>query len=60
MFPRLVAGDGEAFYLRLMADYETSVVPGRFFGCPEHIRIGLAGDVAMTRVGLKRIAEALG
>ncbi len=60
VFPRLVSGDGEAFYRRLMADYETSVVPGHFFGCPDRIRIGLAGDVAMTHIGLERIAEALG
>jgi aspartate/methionine/tyrosine aminotransferase len=59
MFPRLVAGEGDGFFRRLMTRFETSVVPGRFFGRPDHLRIGLAGDTAMTRTGLERIAEAL-
>jgi len=59
VFPRLVAGDADGFFARLMADYETSVVPGRFFGRPDHIRIGLGGDPAMTRGGLERIKAAL-
>jgi hypothetical protein len=59
-FPRLAEGDGEALFRRLVGHYETSVVPGRFFGAPQHIRIGLGGDPAMTREGLARIAEALG
>jgi aspartate/methionine/tyrosine aminotransferase len=59
VFPRLAAGDGDAFAALLADRYETSVVPGRFFGRPTHIRIGLGADPAMTRVGLERIAEAL-
>jgi hypothetical protein len=60
VFPRLLEGDGEALFRRLVSDFETSVVPGRFFGAPAHIRIGLGGDAAMTRTGLERVAEALG
>jgi len=60
VFARLHGEDGDAFFQRLTSRFETSVVPGRFFGCPRFIRIGLGGDVAMTRVGLQRIAEALG
>lgn len=59
VFPRLTASDGDDFFERLMTRFDTSVVPGRFFGRPDHIRIGLAGDIAMTRQGLERIAEAL-
>ena len=59
VFPRLLAGDADGFFKRLMRDYETSVVPGRFFGRPDHIRIGLGGDPAMTRAGLERIRSAL-
>lgn len=59
MFPRLRQGDGDRLLVRLRSDYETSIVPGRFFNRPEHIRIGLAGDIAMTRTGLERLAEAL-
>jgi hypothetical protein len=59
VFPRLLRGDGDAFFRLLMDRYETSVVPGRFFGAADHIRIGLGGDPAATRQGLTRIAEAL-
>ena len=60
MFPRLVGEDGDALHERLITRYETSLVPGRFFGRPDHVRIGLGGDPAMTRTGLERVAEALG
>jgi len=59
VFPRLVSGDADAFFERLMTRYQTTVVPGRFFGRPDHIRVGLAGDPAMTRTGLERLAAAL-
>lgn len=59
VFPRLVATDGDALFERLMTRYQTSVVPGRYFECPVHVRIGLGGDPAMTRVGLENIARAL-
>jgi aspartate/methionine/tyrosine aminotransferase len=59
VFPRLRRGDGDDFFRRLTERFETSVAPGSFFGAPEHIRIGLGGDPAMTREGLTRIAEAL-
>lgn len=59
VFPRLVGTDGDAFFTRLRADHETSVAPGRFFGMPDHVRIGLGADPAMTREGLARIAAAL-
>jgi aspartate/methionine/tyrosine aminotransferase len=59
MFPRLVGEDGETFFRRLKADYDTTVVPGGFFGRPDRLRIGLGGDIAMTREGLRRIALAL-
>jgi aspartate/methionine/tyrosine aminotransferase len=59
VFPRLVREDGDALFHRLMAEYQTSVVPGRFFGRPDRIRIGLAGDPVTTRAGLERLATAL-
>jgi aspartate/methionine/tyrosine aminotransferase len=58
-FPRLKHGDGDAFFDLLTGRYETSVVPGRYFGRPDHMRVGLAGETAMTRAGLQRIAAAL-
>ena len=60
VFPRVLDGDGEALFRRLVERYETSLVPGRFFGAPAHVRIGLGADPAMTRAGLERVVEALG
>jgi aspartate/methionine/tyrosine aminotransferase len=59
VFPRLLRGDGDELFQRLTERFETSVAPGRFFGAPDCVRIGLGGDPAMTREGLARIAEAL-
>lgn len=59
IFPRLRQGDGEALLARLQGQYETSVVPGRYFGLPQHFRVGFGGDATMTRKGLERLAEAL-
>jgi aspartate/methionine/tyrosine aminotransferase len=59
MFPRLTVGDGDALYDLLLRRFDTSLVPGRFFGSPDHVRIGLAGDPKQTREGLHRVAEAL-
>jgi aspartate/methionine/tyrosine aminotransferase len=59
VFPRVIGADGDTVFDLLMSRYETSVVPGRFFGRPDHIRIGLGGDPALTRAGLERIADAL-
>ena len=59
VFPRLRSGDGDSLFELLGARFETSIAPGRFFGRPEHFRVGLAGDPAMTRIGLERLAAAL-
>jgi aspartate/methionine/tyrosine aminotransferase len=59
VFPRLIGADVDALFDRLTNSAETSFVPGRFFGRPQHMRIGLGADVAMTRTGLERLAEAL-
>jgi aspartate/methionine/tyrosine aminotransferase len=59
MFPRLRHGDGDGLYDLLMSSFETSLVPGRFFGCPEHVRIGLGADPGQTRAALQKVATAL-
>ncbi len=43
----------------LRARHEVSVVPGRFFEAPDHVRIGLCGETAVLREGLSRIGECL-
>jgi aspartate/methionine/tyrosine aminotransferase len=55
----LRVGDGDAFAARLRADFETSVVPGRFFEMPEYVRIGMGADSEMFAEGLRRVAAAL-
>jgi aspartate/methionine/tyrosine aminotransferase len=56
---RLVRGSVDDFQVRLQTDYETLVVPGRFFGLPNHFRIGMGVDHEMFREGLHRIGLAL-
>ncbi len=56
---RLENGNIDNFLTRLRTDYETSVVPGRFFGLPNHFRIGMGVDHEMFREGLQRIGRAL-
>jgi aspartate/methionine/tyrosine aminotransferase len=59
MFPRLKSGDTDTFCDLLRTEYDTSVVPGRFFEMPEHFRIGFAGDTETLKEGLTRVARAL-
>jgi len=59
VFPQLRQGDVEDFCNLLREEYETSVVPGKFFEMPRHFRIGLGGDTEMTAEGLRRLGCAL-
>jgi aspartate/methionine/tyrosine aminotransferase len=58
-FPRMKSGRVDEFCEFLRAHYETSVVPGRFFELPDHFRIGIGGDPAMTSEALQRLGAAL-
>jgi hypothetical protein len=58
-FPRVVDGDADALCALLADRYETAVVPGRFFGMADHIRIGLGIDPATFAEGLERLGRAL-
>lgn len=59
-FPRLLAGEVDPLCDLLMARYETAVVPGRFFGMADHLRIGLGADPVVFREGLDRLGRAAG
>jgi aspartate/methionine/tyrosine aminotransferase len=59
VFPRLRSGDVDSFVERLRNDFETTVVPGRFFEMPDHFRIGMGVDNEMFAEGLSRIGKAL-
>jgi aspartate/methionine/tyrosine aminotransferase len=58
-FPRLLAGDVDALNRRLRADFDTAIVPGRFFGLASHFRIGVGGPTATVAAGLDRLGAAL-
>lgn len=58
-FPRLLAGEPDELCALLAEKYETSLVPGRFFEEPRHIRIGLALEPEIFREGLARLGTAL-
>ncbi len=51
--------DVDALVDRLHADYEVAVVPGRFFGAPDHFRIAVSLPTDDLRQALQRIDEAL-
>jgi aspartate/methionine/tyrosine aminotransferase len=55
----LESGSVDDLLTRLRTDYETSVVPGHFFGLPNHFRIGMGVDHEMFREGLRRIGQVL-
>jgi aspartate/methionine/tyrosine aminotransferase len=56
-FPLLKHGSLDAFIARLREQFQTSVVPGRFFEMPDHFRIGLGVNTEMFAEGLKRLAQ---
>jgi aspartate/methionine/tyrosine aminotransferase len=58
-FPRLLRGDVDALYDRLVERYETTIVPGRWFERPKHFRIGIGGPAEIVEGGLERLGAAL-
>ncbi len=59
VFPRLLTGRVDDFADLLCREFETSVVPGRFFEAPQHFRIGITGQTELLREGLERLGAAL-
>jgi aspartate/methionine/tyrosine aminotransferase len=59
MFPRVKEGTADRLCNLLREKYETSVVPGKFFGMPDHFRVGLGGDSGTLAEGLERLGKAL-
>ncbi len=57
-FPRLRGGRVEALCARLRQE-ETTVVPGRFCGAPDHFRLAIGCAPATLQGGLSRLARAL-
>ena len=59
IFPRLKRGDADRFVAMLHERYDTDVVPGRFFGMPDHFRLGIGSETATLAAGLERLKTAL-
>lgn len=58
-FPRLKNGSADDFCKTLLQNFETSVVPGRFFEMPKHFRIGIGSATEDFQAGIDRLSEAL-
>lgn len=51
--------DVDRFVERLSERHQTLVVPGTFFGAPDHIRIGFGSATELVQEGLRRLGLAL-
>lgn len=60
LFPKLQDGSVKELCEVLREHYQTTVVPGRYFGMPRHFRIGIGCESATLREGLRRLDLALG
>jgi aspartate/methionine/tyrosine aminotransferase len=58
-FPRLLRGDVDRLNALLREDYDTSIVPGHFFGAPDRFRIGIGSSTEIVEAGLDRLGTAL-
>ena len=58
-FVQLRDGNANVFLEKLRTEFDTSVVPGRFFEMPDHFRIGMGVNTEMFADGLDRIGRAL-
>lgn len=62
VFPRWKGARGlgvEPLADLLRSKYETTIVPGHFFGLPDHFRLGIGGDTEELAAGLERLGSAL-
>jgi aspartate/methionine/tyrosine aminotransferase len=58
VFPRL-PGRVDELVRVFREKYEGTVVPGSFFGLPDHFRIGIGGRTESLALGLERLGAAL-
>lgn len=58
-FPRLRNGRVEELCNLLREKYDTSVVPGKFFGMEDHFRLGLGCEAEIFAEGVQRLGKAL-
>ena len=58
-FPRIMQGCSTDLCELLRSRYETTVVPGKFFGMPSHVRLSLVTPEGVLAEGLARFGAAL-
>ncbi|NNM77872.1 aminotransferase class I/II-fold pyridoxal phosphate-dependent enzyme [Sphingomonas sp. ID1715] len=58
-FPRLIGASVDDLHRLLREEYETSIVPGAFFGAPDHFRVGMGSATELVGEGLDRLGAAL-
>lgn len=58
-FVRWNGGDTEPLAAMLRAEFDTSIVPGRWFELPDHFRVGVGGSTEKLKHGLDRLGKAL-
>lgn len=58
-FPRLRNGQADKLCQVLQEQYETAVVPGRFFDSPQHVRVGICCEPESFAHGLANLGRAL-
>src|SRR5205807_55906 len=59
VFPRLGAGNADEFCKLLRNDFETTVVPGRFFESPDRFRVGVGTPTESVRAALEQLGRGL-
>jgi aspartate/methionine/tyrosine aminotransferase len=58
-FPRLKRGSSTELADRLRRNFQTGIIPGRFFEMPRHFRLGFGGLNVNLKNGLAGLAKAL-
>jgi aspartate/methionine/tyrosine aminotransferase len=59
VFPRLRTGHAEEFCTLLRNNFDTTVVPGRFFESPDRFRIGVGTATESVRAALEQLGRGL-
>jgi aspartate/methionine/tyrosine aminotransferase len=59
VFPRLKNGRVEELWKLLREEFETSIVPGRFFETPERFRMGVGIPMDQVRDALQQFSRGL-
>jgi aspartate/methionine/tyrosine aminotransferase len=59
VFPHLRTGNADELCNLLRNDFETTVVPGRFFEAPDRFRIGVGSPTELVRAALEQLGRGL-